>query len=151
MRVNKKTNKGKTMNTKFIKNDKMNNETYKHRTEVMGLIYEALDYGIKLPRINVRIGTATKGNENTLGVGGKKWIWITRNAMNKSTDKALSQDYLRHVVFHEIGHAVFGLNHREDCPLMCSELDKPVTKKQALSILKEYAQLIDKLNNQKVA
>jgi len=34
---------------------------------------------------------------------------------------------------------------------MCSELDKPVTKKQALSILKEYAQLIDKLNNQKVA
>lgn len=140
MRKNKTTNKGNTMNTKFIKNDKMNNETYKHRTEVMGLIYEALDYGIKLPRINVRIGTATKGNENTLGVGGQKWIWITKNAMNKSKDKALRLDYLRHVVYHEIGHAVFNLPHNEKCPLMASVLSSPCTKSQALSILKEYAQ-----------
>ena len=140
MRNNKTNNKGKMMNTTFIKNDKMNKDTYKLRSRVMELIYEALDHGIKLPRINVRIGQPTKGNENTLGVGGKKWIWITRNAMNKSTDKALSQDYLRHVVFHEIGHAVFNLPHDENCPLMASKLSSPCTKSQALSILKKYAQ-----------
>ena len=127
------------MNTKYIKNDKMNKDTYKLRSRVMELIYEALDYGIKLPRINVRIGQPTKGNENTLGVGGQKWIWITRNAMNKSTDKALSTDYLRHVVFHEIGHAVFNLPHNEKCPLMASVLSSPCTKTQALEILKEYS------------
>ena len=127
------------MNTKYIKNDKMNKDTYKLRSRVMELIYEALDYGIKLPRINVRIGQPTKGNENTLGVGGQKWIWITRNAMNKSTDKALSTDYLRHVVFHEIGHAVFNLPHNEKCPLMASVLSSPCTKTQALEILKQYS------------
>ena len=127
------------MNTKYIKNDKMNKDTYKLRSRVMELIYEALDYGIKLPRINVRIGQPTKGNENTLGVGGQKWIWITRNAMNKSTDKALNTDYLRHVVFHEIGHAVFNLPHNEKCPLMASTLSSPCTRTQALEILKGYS------------
>jgi hypothetical protein len=147
MRVNKKTTTGKTMNTKKIKNNKMNKDTYAKRRKVIDLIYEAKNFGIDLPRIDVRIGTAKKGHEQVLGVGrmSDKKIWITEKAINQNTN------YLRHVVFHEIGHAVFGLNHREDCPLMCSELDKPVTKQQALSILKEYAQLIDKLNNQKVA
>ena len=135
----KNTTKGIKMNTTFIKNDKMNKDTYKLRSRVMELIYEALDYGIKLPRINVRIGQPTKGNENTLGVGGQKWIWITRNAMNKSTDKALSTDYLRHVVFHEIGHAVFNLPHNEKCPLMASTLSSPCTRTQALEILKGYS------------
>jgi|TARA_R100001163_G_C5031034_1_gene171234 hypothetical protein len=138
----KNKKKGIKMNTKKIKNFKMNNEVYKLRRQVINLIYEAKNFGIDLPRIDVRIGTAKKGHEQILGVGrmSDKKIWITEKAINHSTN------YLRHVVFHEIGHAVFGLNHREDCPLMCSELDKPVTKKQALSILKEYAQLIDKLN-----
>jgi len=135
------------MNTKKIKNKDMNKTKYTKRTTVMSRIYEAKKCGIDIPRIDVRIGTAKKGHEQVLGVGrmsGKK-IWITERAVRENTN------YLRHVVFHEIGHAVFGLNHREDCPLMCSELDKPVTKQQGLSILKEYAQLIDKLNNQKVA
>jgi len=138
----KNKKKGIKMNTKKIKNFKMNDEVYKLRRQVINLIYEAKNYRIDLPRIDVRIGTAKKGHEQILGVGrmSDKKIWITEKAINHSTN------YLRHVVFHEIGHAVFGLNHREDCPLMCSELDKPVTKKQALSILKEYAQLIDKLN-----
>ena len=138
----KNKKKGIKMNTKKIKNFKMNDEVYKLRRQVINLIYEAKNFGIDLPRIDVRIGTAKKGHEQVLGVGrmSDKKIWITERAINHS------KNYLRHVVFHEIGHAVFGLNHREDCPLMCSELDKPVTKKQALSILKEYAQLIDKLN-----
>ena len=132
------------MKTKKIDNYKMDKEVYKKRRQVIDLIYDAKNYGIELPRIEVRIGKAKKGHEYVLGVGrmSKRIIWITENALNRDTD------YLRHVVYHEIGHAVFGLNHREDCPLMSSELDKPVTRKQALSILKEYAQLIDQLNKQ---
>ena len=48
-RIMKNTTKGIKMNTTFIKNDKMNKDTYKLRSRVMELIYEALDYGIKLP------------------------------------------------------------------------------------------------------
>jgi len=144
MRNNKINNTKDNMKTKKIKNFKMDDEVYKLRRQVINLIYDAKNYGIELPRIEVRIGTAKKGHEHVLGVGrmSKRIIWITDKAINHSTN------YLRHVVYHEIGHAVFGLNHREDCPLMSSELDKPVTKKQALSILKEYAQLIDQLNKQ---
>ena len=126
--------KGKNkMNTKYIKNFKMNDEVYKLKRQVINLIYQAKDFGINLPRINVRVGEPTKGNEKTLGVGGQKWIWITERAINKSTD------YLRHVVFHEIGHAVFNLPHNEKCPLMSSTLSVPCTKEQALEILKRYS------------
>ena len=38
MRNNKTNNKGKMMNTTFIKNDKMNKDTYKLRSRVMELI-----------------------------------------------------------------------------------------------------------------
>ena len=121
------------MKTKYIENFKMNKEVYKLRRQVIDLIYQAKNYGINLPRINVRIGVPTKGNENTLGVGGGKSIWITEKAINKSAD------YLRHVVFHEIGHAVFNLPHNEKCPLMASTLSSPCTRTQALEILKGYS------------
>lgn len=132
-RIMKNKKKGITMNIKEIKNYKMNNAVYQLRRQVINLIYEAKNYGINLPRINVRVGSATKGNEKVLGVGGAKNIWITEKAINKS------MDYLRHVVFHEIGHAVFNLPHNEKCPLMASSLSSPCTKTQALEILKGYA------------
>ena len=139
-----KKTKRSNMKTKKIKNFDMSPEVYKLRKQVIELIYDAKNNGIDLPRIEVRIGSATKGNEHVLGVGrmSKKIIWITEKAINNSTD------YLRHVVYHEIGHAVFGLEHNEKCPLMSSELDKPVSRKQALSILRKYAQ---GLNQQLVA
>jgi len=140
----KKTQKGKNMKTKKIKNFDMSPEVYKLRRQVIELIYDAKNNGIDLPRIEVRVGSAKKGHEHVLGVGrmSKKIIWITDKAINNSSD------YLRHVVYHEIGHAVFGLEHNEKCPLMSSELDKPVSRKQALSILRKYAQ---GLNQQLVA
>ena len=134
-----KNKKKDNMKTKYIENFKMNKEVYKLRRQVIDLIYQAKNYGINLPRINVRIGVPTKGNENTLGVGGGKSIWITEKAINKSKDKSLNLDYLRHVVFHEIGHAVFNLPHNEKCPLMASTLNSPCTKTQAFEILKEYS------------
>jgi hypothetical protein len=49
------------MKTKQIKNNKMNDATYILRRKVINILYEAKDQGIKLPRINVRIGNPTKG------------------------------------------------------------------------------------------
>jgi len=132
MLKNKKRGK---MKTKEVNNYDMNSYVYKLRRQVINLIYEAKNFGVKLPRINVRIGTATKGNENMLGLAqmqGAKNIWITDKAY-KSTD------YLRHVVFHEIGHTVFKLDHNEKCPLMSHKLSKPCSKEEALKILKAYA------------
>tara|TARA_R100001509_G_scaffold115152_1_gene70256 strand:- start:238 stop:660 length:423 start_codon:yes stop_codon:yes gene_type:complete len=136
-----KTKKDKKMITKIIKNYEMSPEVYKLRRQVINLIYKAKNAGVNLPRIDVRIGSANKGHDNVLGVGrlSKNQIWITERAISKS------QNYLAHVVYHEIGHAVFGLEHDEKCPLMKSIIDKPVTMKQALSILKKYAQVQDKL------
>ena len=133
--INKKTNTKETMKTKKIKNFDMNKETYKLRRQVIDLIYEAKNYGIDLPRIEVRIGSAKKGHEHVLGVGrmSKKIIWITEKAINKNVE------YLRHVVFHEIGHAVFGLDHDEKCPLMASEIGEPINRRQALLTLEQYA------------
>lgn len=135
MRNNKTTNNEDKMKTKKIENFKMNKEVYKLRRQVIDLIYEAKNFGIELPRIEVRIGKPKKGHEHVLGVGRmtKRIIWITDNAINRSTE------YLRHVVFHEIGHAVFGLEHDEKCPLMASEIDKPINRRQALLILEQYA------------
>ena len=133
---NKKTNRGNNMKTKKINNLKMNDQVYKLRRSVIEIIYDAKNNGIELPRIEVRVGTAVQGSEHVLGVArmNKNQIWITEKAINRNTD------YLRHVVFHEICHAVYGLDHDEKCPLMSSELDQPVNRKQALSILKKYAQ-----------
>ena len=135
MRNNKTTNNEDKMKTKKIENFKMNKKVYKLRRQVIDLIYEAKNFGIELPRIEVRIGKPKKGHEHVLGVGRmtKRIIWITDNAINRSTE------YLRHVVFHEIGHAVFGLEHNEKCPLMASEIDEPINRRQALLTLEQYA------------
>ena len=47
------------MKTKEIKNHKMNDFTYKLRRQVINILYEARNRGIKLPRVNVRIGEST--------------------------------------------------------------------------------------------
>jgi hypothetical protein len=49
------------MKTKQIRNNKMNDATYILRRKVISILYEAKDQGIKLPRVNVRIGNPTKG------------------------------------------------------------------------------------------
>ena len=113
------TNKGENMKTKEIKNHKMNDFTYKLRRQVINILYEARNRGIKLPRVNVRIGESTHNYPNVLGVGGRLNIWITEKAINRG------DDYLCHVVLHEIGHAVFNLEHDSKCPLMAPTLSKP--------------------------
>ena len=124
-----------TMNTTEIKNFKMNDEVYLLRRRVIDILYQAKDFNIKLPRVNVRIGKPTENNENVLGVGGNKNIWITEKAINKG------YQYLLHVVLHELCHAVYNLNHNEKCKLMASVLDKPCGITEAWKIFKKYSKM----------
>ncbi len=96
------------MKTKYINNFKMNDATYILRRKVISILYEAKDQGIKLPRINVRIGNPSKGHENVLGVGGSLNIWITEKAIDRG------YNYLLHVVLHELCHAVFNMDHMKN-------------------------------------
>ena len=121
------------MKTKQIKNNKMNDATYILRRKVISILYEAKDQGIKLPRINVRIGNPTEGNENVLGVGGRLNIWITEKAINRGPD------YLLHVTLHELCHAVFDLDHNENCPLMASSIGEPCEAREAWAIFRKYS------------
>jgi hypothetical protein len=120
------------MKTKKIKNFKMNDVTYKMRRSVIEILYTAKSKGIILPRINVRIGESTHNYPNVLGVGGNHNIWITKKAIDRSSN------YLLHVVLHELCHAIFNLPHNESCPLMASVLDKPCTNAQAWKIFEGY-------------
>jgi len=108
----------------------MNNSTYNQRRQVIEIIYD-LKKSINLPRIDVRI---TNQHERILGVARMEdnIIWITENALNES------KNYLRHVVAHEIGHAVFGLKHDESCPLMKHTLstESIATKQQIITALR---------------
>ena len=121
------------MKTIEITNHKMNGEVYKLRKQVINILYQAKDFEIKLPRINVRIGNPTENYKNVLGVGGNKSIWITEKAINKG------YQYLLHVVLHELCHAVYNLNHNEKCKLMRSVLDKPCGITEAWKIFKKYS------------
>ena len=133
---NKSTIKQKeTMQIEEIKNFKMNDDVYSQRSKVMDILYQARDFGIKLPRINVRIGTATEKFKNVLGVGGMRNIWITEKAISKG------YAYLLHVVLHELCHSVYNLPHNEKCELMSSKLGKPCSIANAWTIFKNYSKM----------
>ena len=113
----------------------MNDEVYKLRRQVIDLIYEAKRGGVNLPRIEVRVGKQSSSkHKNVLGcakMSGNQ-MWITKDAID------LGLDTLRNIVFHEIAHAVYGTEHDEKCPLMCSALGKLLNKKDCLDKLKQY-------------
>ena len=122
------------MKTSKIKNFKMNDEVYKLRRQVIELIYEAKRGGVKLPRIAVRIGEQKAKHKNVLGIAtmNGNQMWITKDAID------LGLDVLRNVVFHEIGHAVFNLEHNEKCPLMESKQNTVLNKEDCLKHLIKY-------------
>lgn len=121
------------MKTIQITNYRMNSAVYQLRKKVISILYQAKDFEINLPRIDVRIGSATEQHKNVLGVGGSKKIWITEKAINKG------YQYLLHVVLHELCHAVYNLPHNEKCKLMASKLDKPCGITEAWKIFKKYS------------
>lgn len=125
----------KNTSNPYTTNRKMNDETYKLRREVMKHIYEAKKLiGASFPRVDVRIADANSG-ESALGVArtGDNIIWIT--------PVAIGEYDLRAVVYHEICHTVYCLDHNEDCPLMKSKISRgqKFTKAKLDKILKSYA------------
>ena len=101
---------------KLVDNYKMSREVRIKRRKVINLLYEAKRSGVKFDHIDVRIGKPANPREDSelLGVATMKGkeMWIVESALE------LGNDWLRLVVFHELGHALFGLEHDEKCPLM---------------------------------
>ena len=111
------------------KNLKMNDDVYKLRREVMKYIYEARDL-CELPRIDIRI--TENVDEWVLGLGRMKdnIIWIPKRTF-EGWD-------LRTIVFHEILHAVYGVEHVKGDKLMDIE-HNPLTKSEANRLFKKWA------------
>jgi|TARA_R100001463_G_scaffold32952_4_gene73602 hypothetical protein len=116
----------KSMKTKNFKNYKMNDDVYKIRRQIIDIIYQAKKIA-ELPRIDVRVGEA---RHNILGIArmGDCKIWI---------DVSKSGDNLLQVVLHEICHAVWSIEHDDNCPLM-SPTAKTMSDKKAWKCFKKY-------------
>ena len=130
-------NKSKpSKNSGNLINKEMDDQTYRLRSEVMKYIYEAKELlnhsAIIIPRITVRI---TKDHESILGMGrmGKNIIWISQRAVESNRFD------LRSIVFHEILHAVFNINHEESCPLM-KPVHSPLSKILAQQLFIKWAE-----------
>ena len=114
-------------NSNLLHNKRINNNVYQLKRDVISIIYDLKRY-VSLPRITVRI---TDKHSNILGLARLKdnIIWIPDNTFNSK--------YLYQVVLHEILHAVYGIEHDNNCDLM-SEYVKNITKEKALNIFLSY-------------
>ena len=129
----KNKKKEKQMQTKEIKNFKMNDEVYSLRRKVINMIYEVKNHIEDLPRVELRIGEA-RCEDNLLGLAsrGKRQLWITKKAID------MSEDALRNIVYHELVHAIFGFKHDDKCPLMQPTLKTILNKEDCLKHLLKY-------------
>jgi hypothetical protein len=112
------------------KNLTMNPETYRLRRQVIDLIYEAKAL-VPIPRVTVRI---TENDQRLLGQAKMKdnTIWIT--------ERAVTTRNIRTIVYHELLHAVFGVEHDADSPLMgptYNPMDKESCQREYVRIIKE--------------
>ena len=94
----------------------MNDTLFVQRKRVMTMLYEAREIlQMDLPRIKVRIVEFEKRKDDY--VLGR--CYIDKNFITISKEMTeWSDDYLRAVVWHELGHAYFNAKHDEKCPLM---------------------------------
>jgi hypothetical protein len=98
---------------------------------VMEFIYEAKDLVPTLPRIDVRITDCDR--HNVLGTARMNdcIVWIPASTLKMSKNDA------RQIVFHEILHAAYGVEHVDSCPLM-GPYFKKMTKSQAEKLFVKY-------------
>lgn len=119
--------------TQLATNKVMNPEVFELRRKVIAIVREARDLFPRgeFPRIEVRI-TDNPPKRDFLGVGrmNKCMIWIPEMTVKM---KPLQ---LRHVVFHEIGHAAFGANHTKRCKLMHPIIQDTTRAEQDKALLK---------------
>jgi hypothetical protein len=113
-------------------NHKMDEAVYAKRRQVMDIIYELKNLGLKLPRVDVRIGK----DEDCLVLGKARLndniIWVTDKAINQG------EEYLRNLVHHELLHAIYGCQHDESCPIMSATQSVVVNKNKSIEIFKKY-------------
>lgn len=123
----------KNMKIKEFNNFKMNKDVYALRRKVINIIYDLKKAVPTLPRVEVRIGNHAC-DQNVLGCAmmTKCQIWITETAIKMNADE------LRHIVAHELGHAVLGLKHDNKCPLMQPSLEKVLDHKQCVYHFTKY-------------
>jgi hypothetical protein len=126
----------KKMTTSGFKNKKMNESVYAERRIVMDYIYKAKNLlranGIQMNRVDVRVATRETG-ETAVGKARMRdnIIWMP-------------SDYLRsrftyQVVLHELCHALWGIEHNNDCPLMHPNVQYTLSNKEAEKIFLKYA------------
>lgn len=113
----------------------MTNDLFIQRRRVIQMLYDARKIiNQDLPRIKVRI-VDFEEEKNTLGQCyiNKDFITISKDLSN------WDDDYLRHVVWHELAHAYFNAKHDETCPLMHPNINKAKDKQILTKALKKYA------------
>jgi hypothetical protein len=114
--------------------------THALRKQAMGYLYDFKKIyeaaGHEWERVTVRIAENGAGeNSTTLAAA---WldgnaIWITERAL------ARGNDAIRRTVWHELGHALLGLDHIDGCPLMHPYAASTAPTKGALiNTLKRY-------------
>jgi hypothetical protein len=116
----------------------MNAETYALRRKVIEIIYRASALlTTRLPRVEVRITEPTNWRKGESWVGraimGDNKIWIPSNTLD------MGESWVNEVVYHELIHAIFGVGHNEDCPLMSSNV-KGISIADAEKLFVEYAE-----------
>lgn len=115
----------------------MTPEVYKHeRRPIIDIIYEMKRIVPNLPRINVRVTDPSQVKPSLLGqagMGKELIIWIP--------DTAISTANLRHIIYHEVIHTVFKVEHNEEDPVMkhCTDSRTPTAEAILKDRLKFYA------------
>lgn len=115
---------------------KMNGDTYALRREVVGIIYEAKRIIPNLPRVEVRIVEKRICTEQ--GLAG--YAYTGRNIIHILKHVTGNEKELRHVVYHELCHAILSTPHNRQCKLMASHYSKSnlCTKAQCEDIFANY-------------
>jgi predicted SprT family Zn-dependent metalloprotease len=115
-------------------NMEMDEKVYRLRRKVIDLIYEAKALMPTFPRVEVRI---VRDNGNTLGQASmiSKHISIMEESCSMDTET------LRHIVFHELCHTIFGIRHNDKCKLMAPTVGKGISKAEVHKIFKAYAKV----------
>lgn len=122
----------------ILKNKK--EEYFELRKLVMNFIYEAksLLKGIETPRVEVKICYKDESKSNVIGQGYLNQYKI--NISEAWLDK--SDNDIRTLVYHELVHTWFKYaGHDESCVLMCSIINKGLSKEVVQKTFLKYCNL----------
>lgn len=106
----------------------------------MAYIYRAKKLlGGKMPRIDIRITDLTSPElikQGTLAQARlkDKIIWVPGDTLDTY------KQYLHEIVFHELLHTIYGIDHKNNCPLMDTTIQgKPLDSNLIDNLFLKYA------------